>query len=81
MRTTVTFSSATADIVKAEMRRTGRSFKETVNELIQMGFRNRKQREKPAPFKLLARDMGLKPGIDLSNIGKLLEEFEGPWHK
>lgn len=81
MRTTVTFSPATLEMIKTELRRTGRSFKEVVNGLIQDGFNHRKQEHKPKSFVIHARDMALRPGIDLSNIGRLLEEVEGPWHK
>jgi hypothetical protein len=33
------------------------------------------------PFKVDARPMGLLPGIDLDNIGQLLEQLDGPLHK
>jgi hypothetical protein len=35
----------------------------------------------PKPFPILARDLGLRPGLSYDNIGELLEQIEGPFHK
>jgi hypothetical protein len=79
MRTTITFEPDVAAKVKKEMKSTGASFKQAVNAML------RRSPEAPPngdkPFKLLARDMGLRKDIDLSNVWKLIEELEGPWHK
>ena len=46
MRTTLTLEEDVAAKLKAETRRTGRSFKETVNEILRLGF-NARQRPPP----------------------------------
>jgi hypothetical protein len=35
----------------------------------------------PAPFKVQAWDMGLKPGYNLDKTWDLIEEIEGPYYK
>ncbi len=67
--------------LRAEMRKSGKSFKETVNGFLRLGLTARREMQAAKPFKVRARPMGLRPGINLDNIGKLLEELEGPWHR
>jgi hypothetical protein len=79
MRTTVTLSPDVAQKVKAEMQRTGLSFRDVLNCLLRRAFSVPETQDKP--FKINARPMGLKPGLNFDNIGELLEQLEGPWHK
>ena len=81
MRTTTTLDDDVAAKVTAEARRTGRSFKDALNDLIRRGL-TAKQAEKPrARFVVTARDLGTRDGIALDNIGELLEQVEGPLHR
>lgn len=81
MRTTLTIEDVVAAKLKSEMRKSGKSFKETVNETLRLGFINKNQVEPPKPFKVKARLMGLRPGLSLDNIGELLDQLEGPFHR
>lgn len=81
MRTTLTLDDALAESLKREAARSGRSFKETVNDSIRLGLSaTRAARELP-PFRVRPRDLKPRPGIDFENVSALLEEVEGPWHR
>jgi hypothetical protein len=81
VRTTLTLDDDVAAKVKAEMRKTGLSFRDTVNDLLRRGLLSRRTAAASPPFKVEARDLGLRPGISLDNIGELLDLIEGPEHK
>jgi hypothetical protein len=81
MRTTLTLDDDVAAKLDADARRSGRSFKETVNHYLRLGLNARKQTKPAKPFKVQARAMGLRPGLSLDNIGELIERIEGPLHK
>ena len=79
MRTTLPLDDDVAAKLKAESRRTGRSFRTIGNETLRRGLATRRAAPRRQPFKIAARDLGgLKPGLALDNIGDLLEQFEGP---
>lgn len=80
MRTTLTLDEDVRAKLEAEMRKSGRSFKETVNDVLRIGLTAR-QKPPAKPFKITAKDLGLKPGLSLDNIGELLEQIEGPLHR
>jgi hypothetical protein len=78
VRTTLTLDEDVAARLKAEMRRSGVSFKQAVNECLRLGLQAR-QKPKPAkPFKI--RDIGLRIGGEYT-WKDLLERWEGPFHK
>jgi plasmid stability protein len=82
VRTTLTVDEDVAAKLKAEARRSGRSFKETVNEVLRRGLLTRPGSRPREPFKVVARDLGhLRPGLALDNIADLLEQAEGPRHR
>lgn len=65
--------------LKSLMRRTGDSFKDTVNTTLRAGLARSSAPKPKKPFKIAARDLGeLKPGLILDNVGELLERTEGP---
>jgi hypothetical protein len=78
VRTTLTIDDDLAPKIDAEMRRTGRSFKETVNRLLRLGLTTRQELGRPSRFEVRARPLGARPGLDLDNVGELLEQLEGP---
>ena len=80
MRTTLTLEEDVARL-KREARNSGKSFKQVVNEALREGLTARKAAKKQPPFKVKARRMGHYPGLDYDNIGVLLEQVEGPFHK
>jgi plasmid stability protein len=82
MRTTLTLDDDVAAKLKTESNRTGRSFRETVNETLRQGLASRRASARRQPFKLTARDLGdLKPGLSLDNVAALIEQVEGPLHR
>jgi len=81
MRTTVTLEEDVATKLKAEMRRSGRSFKETINEILRRGLLPRKAPAPHRPFRVQARDLGaLRPGLSLDDVAGLLDRVEGEQH-
>jgi len=82
MRTTLTLDDDVAAKLKAETRRSGKSFKDVVNEYLRLGLYAKKTPPPGKPFRVEARDLGLlRPGLSLDNIGDLLEQLEGPVHR
>ncbi len=63
------------------MRKSGKSFKETVNETLRFGLLARGKHEKITPFKIRAKDLKLKPGYSYDKPWELIEEIEGPGYK
>lgn len=81
MRTTLTLDDDVRAKLEAEMRKTGRSFKETVNEVLRVGLNARGEAKPAKPFKIYARDLGTRPGINFDNIEELLDQIEGPMRR
>jgi hypothetical protein len=82
MRTTLTLDDDVAAKLKAESRRTGRPFREVVNETIRRGLAQHRARSARQAFKVTVRDLGnLRPGLSLDNIAELIEQVEGPLHR
>lgn len=81
MRTTLTLDEDVAAKLKAEARRSGRSFKEVVNEMLRSGLNARRQRVTSTPFRIKARPLGKRAGLDYDKISELLEQIEGPDHR
>ncbi len=81
MRTTLTLDEDVAAKLKAEVRKSGKPFKAIVNETLRDGLARPKAGAKLPPFKVKARNLGLRPGLSYDNIGLLLEQIEGPLHK
>ncbi len=77
MRTTLTLDEDVAAKLKEEMHARALSFKETVNLFLRRGL-NRKEPPRNLPFKVRARDLGARPGVDFDNVGELLDRLEGP---
>jgi hypothetical protein len=77
VRTTITLDDDVAERLKAETLRRGQSFKETVNNVIRRGLMARSASQE-VPRLHEARELGLRPGIDLDNIEELLDQMEGP---
>jgi hypothetical protein len=83
VRTTLTLDPDVATRLKAEMRRSGKPFKDVVNDALRLAL-TRRARDKAAEvgFEIRPRDLGaLRPGLNLDNIGDLLEATEGPAHR
>ena len=81
MRTTLTIDDDIAVLVEQEVRRSGDSFKGTVNTLLRRGLTVKDNNVERAPFVVTPHFMGLRPGQNYDNIEALLEELEGPYHR
>jgi hypothetical protein len=82
VRTTLTLDEDVAAKLKAESRRSGRAFKEVVNETLRHGLAKKNPAASRRGFKVTVRDLGeLRPGLSLDNIGEVLEQLEGSLHR
>jgi len=82
MRTTLTLDEDIALKLKAESRRSGRTFRDIVNETLRRGLANRRVTATRQAFKVTARDLGnLRPGLSLDNVAELIEQVEGSLHR
>ncbi len=80
-RTTITLDDDVHAKLGAEMRKSGKSFKETVNDTLRFGLLARREAKNVKPFKIRAKDLGLKPGYSYDKPWELIEEIEGPDYK
>jgi hypothetical protein len=80
MRTTLSLDPDVAAMLAAEQERTKKPFKQVVNEALRGGLTPAKKPGRKA-FKTIPIGLGkcLLPSLD--NIGEVLEQIEGPWHK
>ena len=80
MRTTLSLDDDVANLLQKEIRRTGSTFKETVNRYLRLGLVASKQ---PARKKFVVTPlpMGLPPGMSYDNVEELIEALEGPGHQ
>ncbi len=77
MRTTLTLDDDVARLLDKEAKRTGTSFKETVNRALRLGLMAAKQPPRK-PFVVTPVKLGLPPGLSYDNVEELLEALEGP---
>jgi hypothetical protein len=79
VRTTLTLDDDIAAKLEAEARRTGLSFKETVNTMLRIGLAAKRGKLPRPPFKI--KTLPLEPldaNFDFDNIEALLDQAEGP---
>ncbi|MGA9071487.1 MAG: hypothetical protein WB424_14580 [Terracidiphilus sp.] len=78
MRTTLTIDDDIAALIEQERRRSGASFKGTVNSLLQRGLGNTQEKADSKPFVVTPFPLGIG---NCDKISELLEELEGPYHR
>jgi hypothetical protein len=82
VRTTLTLDEDVAAKLKSLARRTGRAFRDVVNETLRRGLADSRHPRARRAFRVEARDLGRRrPGLSLDNIGELLDQVEGPMHR
>jgi len=82
MRTTLTLDEDVAAKLQSEARRSGRSFRDIVNDMLRRGLASRRSAPPGERFRVSARDLGeLRPGLCLDSAADLLEQVEGPLHR
>ncbi len=78
MRTTLTIDDDVAARLEEETRRTGNSFKETVNSLLRLGLHASEQPKERKPFEVKARAMGLPLGLTYDKVEEIFDYLDGP---
>ncbi len=81
MKTTLTLDDDLAELLNAEARSTGRSFKATVSGLLSWALQARGRTTVSEPFVVEARDLKARPGVDYNRVSELLEKIDGPLHR
>jgi len=83
VRTTLTLDDDVAKLVELEMRRSGDSYKGTVNRLLRVGLTASAKPEVEKPFVVKPFPLGIGEMLDRHNgkVSALLEELEGPYHR
>jgi hypothetical protein len=83
VRTTLTLDDDVARLVDEEVRRSGESFKSTVNRLLRQGLTASAKPKAEKPFVVEPFPLGIGEMLDRHNgkISSLLEELEGPYHR
>lgn len=82
MRTTITLDEDVWAKLQALARRSGRPFRQLVNDTLRRGLARPPADPARVPFRVSARDLGRRrPGLSLDNVGALLEQLEGPLHR
>lgn len=77
MRTTLTLEEDLAAKLQELARRTGRSFKQVVNEAIRRGLSTgTKPSDETPPFEVRPKACGFRAGIDLGKLNQLVDELE-----
>jgi hypothetical protein len=76
VRTTLTLDDDVAKLLDKEMRRSGDSFKQTVNHFLRLGLTVREPAKRP--FKVTPINLGLP---HYNKVEDLLEYLEGPDHR
>jgi hypothetical protein len=74
MRTTVTLDEDVAAALQALAAERGLSFKQALNDAVRAGLAEPAKRSKP--YRLPARRLGLRPGIDLDKALRLAGELD-----
>ncbi len=81
VRTTLTLDDDVAAKLKAAARRTGRAFRDVVNDALRRGLMSDRS-AKRSPFRVKTRSLGgLRRGLNPDSIADLLEQVEGPLHR
>jgi len=79
VRTTLTLDDDIAKRLKQRSYQEKKPWKTLVNEILRLGLEERKR--PVSHFAIKARDLGIKPGIDIDNVAELLEQIDGVEHK
>lgn len=81
IRTTVALDDDVLERVKAESRARGASFRETLNELLRRALAPQVSNAGGRRFRIKARHMGYRPGLNYDCTEALIEYGEGEYHR
>ena len=77
MRTTVNIDDDVLERARAAARRAKTPFRRVLNEALRAGLSSVETPAARKPYRTEARDMGLRPGMNLDNIQELLSQIDG----
>ena len=80
MRTTLSLDDDVASLLDQEVRRSGESFKGTVNRLLRLGLAIAHHPQSRERFVVKPRNIVLPAGVNHDKIEEVLEALEGPRH-
>jgi hypothetical protein len=76
MRTTVTIDPDVHQLLQDAMQRSRQSFKEILNQALRRGLADMAPSVNEPPFRVNARPLGLRAGIDLARLNQLNDALE-----
>jgi len=76
MRTTITLDDGLARRLKDEMRTRGTGFRQTLEDTLRRGLDHTASNPSPGRFKVRAKSMGLRAGVDPSRLHDLDTDLE-----
>lgn len=76
MRNTLTLDPDVERLLKEEVHRARKPFKQVVNEAIRRGLGGTGVRGKVKPYRLVPHEAKLRPGIDRLSFNRLADELE-----
>ncbi len=79
MRTTLTLDPDVAVRLEELMRQNGGSFKSTVNEVLRRGLAGSGVVPSLPAFRVRARDLKARPGVNFDNTAELLATLDEPY--
>ena len=76
MRTTLTIDPDVKELLRREIRRTGRSMKAVVNDALRAGLGVEGEPPGAPRFAVEPHAFGVKPGVDVDRLNRLADELE-----
>lgn len=76
MRTTVTLDPDVERLLKEAVRKSGSSFKQVLNRAVREGLAAHAAPQPGPPFRVHARPMGLRAGLDAGALNRLVDEVD-----
>jgi hypothetical protein len=76
MRTTVTLEPDVERLLRDAVRRSGKSFKEILNRAVREALGQHSRVRASKPFRVTARRMRLRAGLDAAALNRLVDEVE-----
>jgi len=81
MRTTLTIADDVAAMLKQEMARSGRMFRDVLNDALRAGLTNRRGPNRPEKLKNPTRVWNARLLINIDNVQEALDLVDGPWRR
>jgi hypothetical protein len=78
VRTTLTLEDDVSARLRLEMRRTGKSLKQAVNDFLRLGFERDPSAATARKFRVRPFQAGPPAGMTFDNVEELIEYLEGP---